>query len=68
MAPAHDGFGLSRRIVQEAIEDADVHAIDWQPDQILILDNWRVLHARGSADSDDADTRVLERVLVEAGR
>ena len=41
--------------------------VDWESETVLVLDNWRVLHARGGATSatDDA-VRVLERVSVGA--
>lgn len=36
---------------------------DWKPGDILILDNWRTLHARG-LDEETASGRVLLRVMV----
>ncbi len=35
----------------------------WEPDDLLVLDNWRMLHARGPAICEDKD-RTLRRILV----
>lgn len=37
---------------------------DWKPSLVLIIDNWRMLHARGASSSDDSRSRCLERVLI----
>ena len=41
--------------------EPDSHA--WEPDDLLVLDNWRMLHARGPATCVDKD-RTLRRILV----
>jgi hypothetical protein len=41
-----------------------VEKIVWTKGRVVIIDNWRVLHARGSAKSLDQD-RILFRTLVE---
>jgi len=40
-----------------------IEEIEWQTGTILIIDNWRMLHGRGSASQDDGD-RLLHRVLI----
>jgi len=42
-------------------------AHQWRPGQALLLDNWRMLHARPAVTRNDAQTRRLERVLVSIG-
>jgi alpha-ketoglutarate-dependent taurine dioxygenase len=37
--------------------------IDWQPESLLIIDNWRMVHARGKSNSADI-RRVLKRMLI----
>lgn len=37
--------------------------IPWERDVTIILDNWRMLHARPALSASD-DSRVLERVMV----
>ena len=37
--------------------------IDWSEGDVLVIDNWRCIHARGMAIVRDED-RVLERILV----
>jgi hypothetical protein len=36
----------------------------WSAGTVLIIDNWRVLHGRGTSQRDDFD-RVLERIVIE---
>lgn len=65
MRPA-DGFsGESADILQEAMAAGVCHSQDWTEGEILLIDNWRVLHARGGSDSHSTGSgRVVERVLV----
>jgi alpha-ketoglutarate-dependent taurine dioxygenase len=41
-----------------------VEEVDWAKGRVVIIDNWRVLHGRGSAKSPDQD-RILLRILIE---
>jgi hypothetical protein len=36
-----------------------VDAVSWEPGKVLIIDNWRLLHGRASADCFDPDRRLL---------
>jgi alpha-ketoglutarate-dependent taurine dioxygenase len=38
--------------------------VKWQRGDVLVVDNWRMLHARAPGGSDDAGIRRLERILV----
>lgn len=46
--------------VKERIE------VGWRPNLTLVVDNWRMLHGRGSALGSDEGERIIERVLVMA--
>jgi len=40
-------------------------SVSWVPGRVVILDNWRVLHARGSRPDDETDgDRMLERIVL----
>lgn len=56
------------RILQQRIAASRPTRIDWTHGKVVILDNWRLLHGRESAEGDE--DRVLLRVLVldETGR
>jgi hypothetical protein len=41
-----------------------VEKIAWTEGRVVIIDNWRVLHARGRAETLDHD-RILLRILIE---
>lgn len=50
-------------IVEDRIADAPSEAHHWRQGDILIIDNWRVLHGRSS--SDRASGRRLARILID---
>lgn len=64
MRPATEGFGTSQQIIEQAIRDASPINVDWVRDRLLVLDNWRVLHARADQPQEQDANRVLERVLI----
>lgn len=64
MTPPQSGDVMA---VTRALEaDSCSYEFKWQPGSILIVDNWRCLHARG-AGSDLAPGRRLERWLIGGG-
>jgi len=64
MKPAAAVFMESRQVLEEAIEMASPVAVVWEPDDLLIFDNRRVLHARAVGSDADRGVRHLQRVLV----
>jgi alpha-ketoglutarate-dependent taurine dioxygenase len=64
MSPADATFGNSREVVRNVLSRCEHVELVWEPGELLVVDNWRVIHARGEARWDDSETRVLERVLV----
>ncbi len=49
--------------IAERIEQEELIEVDWKPGRMLVIDNWRMLHGRASAQEEDGDRRML-RVLV----
>lgn len=65
MRPAAPSFAKSFEVLSRAIERVTPHSVAWTPGRALLIDNWRVLHARASAvDATAVSRRVLERVLI----
>jgi L-asparagine oxygenase len=64
MRPAIPSRRLAADLVERKIALAQPASIDWVKGVVAIIDNHRMLHAR-SLGTGMAETRVLERVLVE---
>ena len=62
MTPVRE-FEYSRPLMEAALTRSSGVAIEWAPCRVLVVDNWRCLHARGGTTSL-AEHRLLERVLV----
>jgi alpha-ketoglutarate-dependent taurine dioxygenase len=65
MYPGNEGLDESRRIVENRLAQMPTRRIDWEARHVLVIDNWRVLHARGEAVRPDPDRR-LKRILARA--
>lgn len=63
MLPLTEGARKTQQIIEAALGRAPQDRIDWRPGDLLVIDNYRVLHARGSTLARDTD-RILERILV----
>jgi L-asparagine oxygenase len=63
MAPLTAGANTTRDVVRARIGQSNVVAINWHVDDLLIIDNLRLLHARGKAIQTDED-RILARILI----
>jgi len=50
-------------LLELRLEKAPVHQIEWEEDCLLVLDNHRVVHARGKSNKADSD-RWLKRILL----
>lgn len=64
MRPANPTFSHSADILNLYCSQATPTQIIWNVGKVLILDNWRILHARGSSLLGDTEHRILERVLI----
>jgi len=49
--------------IDKFIQQDDIHEVNWSLGDLLIFDNWRFLHGRGSNKSEDFD-RLLYRLSV----
>jgi alpha-ketoglutarate-dependent taurine dioxygenase len=63
MTIADPSFADAAALLRDSLGKVPPSAIDWEPNHTLVVDNWRVLHARGDAKVDDAGRRHLQRVL-----
>ena len=63
-SPSASGAALLLRKKTSAIGPV---RINWFPGRTIVLDNWRVLHARAAPRvALPRDTRILQRILVWA--
>ena len=53
----------AERIIVEKVGSSIPIVVTWYKRDLLILDNWRILHARGDAIAEDSD-RIIQRVLI----
>lgn len=65
MRPACSSFAQSNEILAQALDAANAYPLEWSAGRAVLIDNWRVLHARAAAAHDGYEsTRILERVLI----
>jgi L-asparagine oxygenase len=67
MSVAAEAFAGVDEVIADALDSADQVPIVWESDAVVIVDNWRMLHARAAVQGDDVRRRWLERVLVKEG-
>lgn len=67
MTPATPHSRELARILDIALESNNPVQIDWIEDRALVLDNWRMLHARGNCHTESSETRLLERAAFMNG-
>jgi hypothetical protein len=65
MRPATSFTGRSAEILNSRLVGGPSERIDWKPEMAVVLDNWRMLHARAGGAALTSTRRVLERVLIE---
>jgi L-asparagine oxygenase len=54
-----------KAIIDSRISRSTRKQIDWQPATLLVIDNRRMVHARGTSNQIDS-SRVLKRILIGA--
>lgn len=64
MVPQNRSAHYAQQNVQQALSRLNPITISWKPNLAIIIDNWRMLHARGEAPNTDDSERVIERILV----
>lgn len=63
MKPVDDFGAAARTVVEEKLKYTARHDVTWRIGDVLVLDNWRILHARGPIVTG-AEGRVLVRAEV----
>lgn len=63
MEPVTTGAKSLLTAIREKIEKSKTSSISWQPGDLLLLDNYRMLHSRGESNRPDPN-RLLMRILV----
>jgi hypothetical protein len=66
MTVADQSFVEGALILSEAVKKLEPRVVNWEPELALVIDNWRILHGRGTATAANAGARRLERILVAA--
>ncbi len=64
MKPVNECHKEAAQIIHSKLSTTDEININWEANDLLIVDNFRMLHARGQANKPDKD-RILKRILVE---
>lgn len=50
-------------LVEQRINSSEKTQVSWERDCLLVIDNRRMVHARGTSKRPDAN-RVLKRILI----
>jgi alpha-ketoglutarate-dependent taurine dioxygenase len=53
-------------LIEFRIDRTTQKQIDWEPGCLLVIDNQRMVHARGKSNQADTN-RVLKRILIGGG-
>jgi len=64
MVPAMTGCSEAANIIHERLSTFQAINIAWETNDLLIVDNFRMLHARGQAEKPDTN-RILKRLIIE---
>ena len=64
MVPIDARSRAALEAMDRAISDLQFEQVDWIKGQVLVMDNWRILHGRTNPVGSGGG-RVLERVLVQ---
>jgi len=65
MAPQGKDAEASAKLIAHQATEAGVTAMHWRIGDVLIIDNWNVLHGRGLDDTQASSDRKLFRVSVQ---
>jgi alpha-ketoglutarate-dependent taurine dioxygenase len=63
MIPATRDSSIILNEYIEILRRQQMSLVDWSTGDLLIIDNWRMLHGRGTAKNDDSD-RLLYRLNI----
>jgi hypothetical protein len=65
MAPQSKEGEASAKLIARRATEVGVTAVHWRIGDVLIIDNWNVLHGRGLGDTQASSDRKLFRVSVQ---
>ena len=67
MNALNDESRIALQAINRALEGANITNVAWDKDDLLVIDNWRLMHSRGNPIStvDLSTDRELHRVLVK---
>ena len=65
MSPADPAFTFAGELFEQALNQAPHVRLEWQRDDLVIVDNWRMMHGRTAAKGRDVGLRRLQRILVQ---
>ena len=69
MVPASSSAHRAALVLMQKMSEVEPVRIDWYRGRTIVIDNWRVLHARAAAPLGlFSEARVLQRVLVWANK
>lgn len=63
MTPTSSSSNKVLEILSEERWGKEIKEIEWKAGNVLIIDNWRILHGRSVAPKKDVD-RLLHRILI----
>ncbi|WP_456683109.1 TauD/TfdA family dioxygenase [Bradyrhizobium sp. USDA 3311] len=64
MVPLGSDSEASVKIITDRARDIGFTPVHWQTGDVIIIDNWNVLHGRGHSDDQASTDRKLLRVSV----
>jgi alpha-ketoglutarate-dependent taurine dioxygenase len=64
MMPADPAFAPAASVFEEVLGSTTPMSVAWRAGDVVVIDNWRLLHARADGDGSDAGKRLLQRILV----
>jgi alpha-ketoglutarate-dependent taurine dioxygenase len=65
MRPVCGDTSSTVAIIQSVLDRVKPTELHWNANRVVVIDNWRLVHARGVGDELDDEVRELERVLVK---
>lgn len=60
--PGSDGDALLEQIVQVAVDERYAYFHEWKPGQMVLWDNWRMLHSANGTPVDEV--RLMQRTTI----
>ncbi|SHN07613.1 Taurine catabolism dioxygenase TauD, TfdA family [Chryseobacterium carnipullorum] len=63
MRPALNEFDTSIKLMNTLIKEAVIEEINWEENQCIIFNNWKLVHSR--ANATNKFDRVLERIWIK---